>query len=152
MSGRTELYRDIATRLADVGEIRHVDLWNRNVEFIEQESSWPTPAVFVEFGDITWRQVKCGPDVLAWRGSGTVNVHIVTEWAAADDGCFCDLRREGSLDLADIVHGRLEGLCGEGYDSLSLSRTMTNHDHEDIVEDIDVYTVRYARELPCGGD
>ena len=111
-----------------------------------------TPAVFVEFGDITWRQVKCGSDVLAWRGTGTVNVHIVTEWAAADDGCFCDLRREGSLDLADIVHGRLEGLCGEGYDSLSLSRTMTNHDHEDIVEDIDVYTVRYARELPCGGD
>ncbi len=150
MSNRIALYRDIAGRLADVEEIRHIDLWNRNVEFIEQEGSWPMPAVFVEFGDIAWRQVKCGPDNLAWRGSGTVNVHIVTEWAAADDGCPCDHLREGSLHLADIVHGRLEGLCGEGYDSLSLSRTMTNHDHEDVVEDIDVYTVRYTMELQCG--
>ena len=27
--------------------IKHIDLWNHNVEFIEQEEQWDRPAVFV---------------------------------------------------------------------------------------------------------
>lgn len=29
--------------------IRHIDLWNEQVEFIEQEEPFDTPAVFIEF-------------------------------------------------------------------------------------------------------
>ena len=35
--------------------VKHVGLWNRQVEFIEQEAPFPMPAVFVEFGRISWR-------------------------------------------------------------------------------------------------
>ncbi len=31
--------------------IRHIDLWNEQVEFIEQEEPFDTPAVFIEFRD-----------------------------------------------------------------------------------------------------
>ena len=38
----------------EVPEVKHVDLWNHNVEFIEQETPWERPAVFVEFGEVVW--------------------------------------------------------------------------------------------------
>ena len=47
---RKELFNAIKAKLAaDVPEVKHVDLWNHNVEFIEQEEGWERPAVFVEF-------------------------------------------------------------------------------------------------------
>lgn len=54
---RTELYLKIRERLEATGVIKHIDLWNHNVEFLEQEEAWARPAVFVEFGVITWSPV-----------------------------------------------------------------------------------------------
>ena len=34
---------------------KHCDLWNRQVEFLEQETPFETPAVFVEFTNTEWR-------------------------------------------------------------------------------------------------
>lgn len=146
MNERSELYRDIAARLADVEEIAHIDLWNRNVEFLEQERPWPTPAVFVEFGEISWSAVRTGSGA-GLRGKGSLLVHIVTEWDIQSEDCLgrCCL---DDLALCDLVQERLEGMSGEGYDGVSLSRTMTNHDHEDLVENIDVYSVRYRKDAP----
>lgn len=50
---REELFEAIKTAMADT-EVKHIDLWNHNVEFLEQEDAWPLPALFVEFGEITW--------------------------------------------------------------------------------------------------
>ncbi len=152
MNTRSELYRDIAARLADVEEIRHIDLWNRNVEFLEQERPWPTPAVFVEFGEIDWKAAKTSGGVCL-RGTGTLLIHIVTEWDDTDGtdygcGCGCGCHGIDRLGLSDIVQERVEGMSGEGYDGVSLSRTLTNHDHEDIVENIDTYGVRYLKRVP----
>ena len=35
--------------------IKHFGLWNRQVEFIEEEAHFPMPAVFIEFGRLAWR-------------------------------------------------------------------------------------------------
>ena len=52
---RKELFNAIKAKLAsDVPEVQHIDLWNHNVEFVEQEEGWARPAVFVEFGKIEW--------------------------------------------------------------------------------------------------
>ena len=52
---RKELYAAIVAKLKqDVPEVGHIDLWNHNVEFIEQEEVWSRPAVFVEIGTISW--------------------------------------------------------------------------------------------------
>lgn len=51
MKMRKELFNAIKEKLAiDVPAVKHVALWNHNVEFIEQEEGWARPAVFVEFG------------------------------------------------------------------------------------------------------
>ena len=38
---RKELFNAIKAKLAsDVPEVQHIDLWNHNVEFVEQEEGW----------------------------------------------------------------------------------------------------------------
>ena len=40
---RKELYNLLCRELGAIAEIKHIDLWNRNVEFIEQEEGWERP-------------------------------------------------------------------------------------------------------------
>lgn len=148
MEVRKELYNDITMVLQQLNNvpIKRIDLWNENVYFVEQEQAFPMPAVFVEFGAIEWEMHK-GPK-LSWRGKGTVRIHIVTPWCgSAEDGA---VEREANLaywDLAEQIHAKLEGLTGEDYHNLSLIQTLTNHNHEDIVENIEVYKVMFDREI-----
>ena len=73
---RKELYQMLCDRLKEVGggAIKHIDLWNHNVEFIEQEESWARPAVFVEFRPIKWNAIVNGVEYRAGgraaRGDG----------------------------------------------------------------------------------
>lgn len=81
---RKELFNAIKAKLtSDVPEVRHIDLWNHNVEFIEQEDGWERPAVFVEFGPIAWAQFQGKGQ----RGKGVVNIHLVTDWAEGGARC-----------------------------------------------------------------
>ena len=59
---RKELYNMLCKELKEVGGglIKHIDLWNHNVEFIEQEENWERPAVFVEFCPIRWNAIVDG--------------------------------------------------------------------------------------------
>ena len=57
----TELYDRLTEALLQVGGggvIKHVDLWNQNVAFIDEDEAWARPAVFVEFGPIAWDLYK----------------------------------------------------------------------------------------------
>ena len=64
---RKELYNMLRERLKEVdgGAVRHIDLWNHNVEFIEQEDGWERPAVFVEFCPIRWNAIVSGVEYRA---------------------------------------------------------------------------------------
>lgn len=132
---RKELYDAIKAKIAgDVPEVKHVDLWNHNVEFIEQEEGWERPAVFVEFGTIVWSPLKSN----AYRGKGTVNVHLVTDWTEGG--------QEAAFALSQKVSVALDGLDGETFGGMALAETATNHNHEEILESIDTYAVRYQLE------
>ena len=83
----TEIYNAItdAIKAIDGVLIKHIDLWNLNVEFIEEDEPWDRPAVFVEFGEIAWEPYK-GP-VKGINGKGEILLHIVTDWkGSAADG------------------------------------------------------------------
>lgn len=129
---RKELYTAIVAKLKqDVPEVVHIDLWNHNVEFIEQEEGWERPAVFVEFGSIVWE-----PNVgSGYRGKGLVRLHVVTDWLEGGQGA--------AWDLSNKIHKVLSGLCGNSFNGMELVTTDTNHNHEDILESIDSYEVRY---------
>ena len=88
------------------GLIKHIDLWNHNVEFIEQEENWERPAVFVEFCPIRWNAIVDGVE---YRAEPEVKLHIVTDWA-------------------------------DTFMAFDLVESQTNHNHEEIVENIEVYS------------
>lgn len=129
---REELFEAIKTAMADT-EVKHIDLWNHNVEFLEQEDAWPLPALFVEFGEITWEPLTG----IHLRGTGEVRLHLVTNWS---DGGY-----DAAFALCSKVTTKTFGLRGRSFDHLRLLRTETNHNHEKILENIDTYSVRYLR-------
>ena len=132
---RTELYKAIKEKLAaEVPEVKHVDLWNHNVEFIEQEDGWDRPAVFVELGPIAWSHFVGG----GRRGSGSVRLHLVTDWHEGG--------QEAAFELSDKMSTALHGMSGKQYDTLYLTETVTNHNHEELLESIDTYNVRFLRD------
>lgn len=115
--------------------IKHIDLWNHNVEFIEQETAWERPAVFIEFEPVRWTSIVPGVE---YRAEARVRLHIVTDWSAAvGDEADCTGK---FFELPDKIHDVLTGLDGESFKDFTLDESITNHNHEEIVESIEVYS------------
>lgn len=142
---RKEIYKMLCERLGNIPEIKYIDLWNHNVEFIEQEDNWERPAVFVELCPINWEATVAG---MRYVTEAKVNLHVVTDWlgssAATSD------QREESLtvfDLLEKIHTALADVDGEHFKEFDISNSTTNHNHEDILENIETYSYVGYREL-----
>ena len=136
---RKELYTMLCEKLKTVGNgaIKHIDLCNHNVEFIELEEPFERPAVFVEFAPIQWNAIQNGVE---YRAEPIVNLHVVTDWvgSAVADSEF----REKSLEVFDLledIHQTLTCMEGETFMAFDLVQSQTNHNHEDILENIESY-------------
>lgn len=144
---RKELYNLLCKELKEVGDgaIKHIDLWNHNVEFIEQEANWARPAVFVEFCPIRWNAIVAGVE---YRAEPEVKLHIVTDWRGSSSG-DSPFREEALevFDLPELIHERLSCLEGETFKVFDLVESQTNHDHEEIVETIEVYSCVAIKRL-----
>ena len=150
---RTELFTTIAEKLAEIGDIRHIDLWNHNVEFIEQEQAWPRPAVFIEFHPIQWRQLKPGNQ---FHTRARLSLHVVTDWQGPTNPCTlhtppCTLHTPHStlheFHLLDLIHRKLHRLQGQSFSHLNLVESQTNHNHDELVENIETYEYTGCRTL-----
>lgn len=117
--------------------IKHIDLWNHNVEFIEQEENWERPAVFVEFQPIQWKAIQPGAE---YRAEPIVNLHIVTDWqgGSSADSEFRDQSLE-VFDLMEAMHLQLACRRGETFLEFDLVESRTNHNHDEIIENIETY-------------
>lgn len=136
LSPISAMYRMISGHLE--GLVEHVDLWNHNVEFLEQETPFPTPAVFVEFHPIAWEPVK----ERIVRGTMRITLHVVTEWHNSP------YELDELIGLTDQIAARLHG-CGSGFAGpLALSETQINHNHEELVETLETYACRVSRVIP----
>ena len=129
------MYEKLKERLLRDGVIKHVALWNHNVEFIEQETAWERPAVFVEFEPVEWRCVVPGKE---YHAEVRVRLHLVYAWSGDDASGF---------DLLDKVHNSVANLEGESFSPLEPLEIRTNHNHEEIVEDIVTYSCQSAMFL-----
>jgi hypothetical protein len=139
---RKKLYLDIKERLKEInnkeGEqlLKHFDLWNRQVEFIEQETPFACPALFVEFSPMSW-------STLGYRVQEavlTVRLHIVTEWyAGTADYSPTEGQALEFLDIIDLVVASLQGFATEYTNTWMRTRSITNHDHERYVDNIEEY-------------
>ena len=126
---RKELYTAIKTAMEKIEAVKHVDLWNHNVEFIEQEDSWARPAVFVELGPIAWQPYVGG----GYRGESSVRLHFVT-----DD--WLEGGQEAAWALIAQIRTAMDGVESDSFHGLRLTETITNH--EDILESIEVFSVK----------
>ena len=140
----------LCDRLKEVGggAIKHIDLWNHNVEFIEQEEQWDRPAVFIEFQPIQWRQVKTGSSI-SYTSRCRLSLHVVTDWhgSSSADSEF----REKSLsylDLLEDIHASLRGLSGQSFNGLDLVESLTNHNHDELLESIEIYECVLDKQFP----
>ena len=116
--------------------IRHIDLWNHNVEFIEQEVAWERPAVFIEFVPFKWHAIVPGVE---YRAQPLINLHVVTDWV--------EQKGIGEFRLLNRINELLAGLEGESFMEFNIDSSATNHNHEDIVENIETYTCVGFRHL-----
>ena len=108
---RKELYRMLCRELKAIDLIKHIDLWNHNVEFIEQEENWERPAVFVEFCPIQWNAIVPGVE---YRAEPLIKLHIVTDWEGSSaEGSELQEDALKVFDLSGLLHAQLAGLSGE---------------------------------------
>ena len=68
MDPRQELYAALVEQLKNIPEVKHVDLWNENVVYADQDEPWQRPAVLIELGAIDWRIQTYAPRSVAETG------------------------------------------------------------------------------------
>lgn len=118
--------------------IKHVALWNQNVVFIEQDEPWGRPAVFVEFAPIDW---SCVHGRSEYTTRSRLVLHVVTDWTDGDSSCL------SAFDLVNDIHTVLEDFSGECFDHLHLVGSQTNHDHEELLENLEIYEYRGSKQV-----
>jgi len=106
--------------------ILHYDLWNRQVEFAEQEIPFSTPAVFIEFNPIDWKSEGQGVQ----DGIVMFGLHIITSFQ------YGPLK---ALDLSDKLNTCLTGFNGECFGSMERVRSTTCHDHEELLDSVEIF-------------
>lgn len=148
---RKEFYLAVSERLLSIegSPIQYVDLWNNNVEYIEQETGWPRPAVFVEFRPVMWeRMTTRGAN--EYQARAEIRLHIVTDWDGSASSEHSDEVRQQAieaLDLSEQIHAALLGLHGDHFGDLEIQATLTNHNHENLIENVEVYNVTFTRSI-----
>lgn len=144
---RKFLYLSLIDRLKqlkdETGEpvIKTFDLWNEQVEFIEQEEVFSTPAVFIEFMPVKWATLGAGTQ----RAEATIRLHIVSPWdGSTRDGSSFQAQSLRRFDLLDSIDHHLFNLSGSNgrtdFNMFRRTGSSTNHNHEELVEDVSDYT------------
>lgn len=133
---RNSLYNALCARLSEcLPTVQHIALWNHNIEFASQEQEWKCPAVFVEFESVPWTPLK---ESRFFRGSSRVLLHVVTDAHNTASPPF---------QTADAVRNAVALLSGPDFSPLLPVETLTNHNHEELIESIEVFAVRYTLNL-----
>jgi hypothetical protein len=140
---RKKIYLKLIELLTEDELIKHVDLWNENIQFIEQEQLFALPAVFVEFEPIMYLPFPHG----AQEATATVRLHIVAEGYNPTSAQSQYLNEALQyLDLLDSVNARIHGFSGDGFNTFTRQQSITNHNHGEIIESIETFSVHLIDE------
>ncbi|EWC93236.1 hypothetical protein [Porphyromonas catoniae] len=135
---RRFLYERICAQLKkELPDIKYFDLWNENMENLEQGIIFDTPAVFLEFDPISFSSVSRGVP----RYPVVITLHIITRYAPKRPN------RSGyapealqHLDLLERIERALIGLSGEGFSALQLTSAELDHNHAGLQNHIERFT------------
>ena len=139
---RKELFNDLSAKLLSINEsgkaktdnseasyFKTIKLYNRQVEFVEQGEVFDVPAVFIEIQPIK----HAGG---TGKGIHTLNVilHVVNSYTTDED-------RLNNFDLLD----NLPHFLKSGSHPFINTESDTNNDHEELVEDVESYSISLLR-------
>lgn len=133
---RKQIFTAIAGALAAIPGIKFVDLWNNQVQTLNGGSAFQFNAVFIEFEAVEWKQQNMG----ARRGALAVRLHVVTR--AVPTHGHTDPKIGEALavfDLLDEINAAMQDLRGDNFSGFMLTTSATNHDHAEIVENVERY-------------
>ncbi|MDD4747138.1 MAG: hypothetical protein PHW19_07640 [Salinivirgaceae bacterium] len=137
-----EIYNAIANKLATVTNnngnrvFRHIDLWNTQVEFLEQEQPFEMPACFIEITPIQWQQLGRG----AQQANIDIALHIVTQWQLPTfhNGTYQAAGTE-YLDIPNHVWADLHRHSNPAFGTLMRITSHVNHNHAEIIDSVENY-------------
>lgn len=137
-----EIYNALANALANVTDndgnpvFRHIDLWNTQVEFLEQEQPFEMPACFIEIAPIQWQQLGGG----AQQAAIDISLHIVTRWhePTFHGGTYQAAGTE-YLDITNHVWAHLHRHSNPAFGTLMRITSHVNHNHGEIVDSMENY-------------
>lgn len=133
---RKAIFKAIAQAVAAVPGVAFVDLWNNQVQTLNGGAPFPFNAVFVEFEAVEWKQQNMGTR----RGTLAVRLHVVSR--AVPTHGHNDPRIDDALqvfDLLDLINAAMQDLRGDHFSGFMLTTSATNHDHGEIVENVERY-------------
>lgn len=139
-----QLFIDIESRILALKDqennsvIKHTDLWNNNVMFIEQETPFLTPACFIEFVPIAPENLDTGQ---TFQVVPQIRLHVVTEWFGGTGKNIPPEAREKALQYLDVSDSLWPHLLSDQNSDLfiKLIGILPNHDHEKYVDSIQTY-------------
>ena len=143
---KRQIYLDIKNRLKlipgpdEQPAIKHFDLWNKQTDFLEQETPVETPAVVVEFAGAEWHQLgnqEADTDL-------QVALHIVTQdFMQTADYSPMEMEALAYLDLIDTVRSYMQGFAPTHCNRMMCSRSIPNHNHERYVDSVEEFVCRW---------
>lgn len=142
---RKQLFLDIQSRLQAIkdGEgnriIKHIDLWNHQVDFLEEETPFEFPAVFVEFMPHAWETKGRNQQ----QANARIKLHIVSRWfAQTAEYAPGQAEALNYLDLTETIFAHMHRMAATQSNSFVRVGSTTNHNHITIVDSQEEYETR----------
>lgn len=139
---RKQLYLDIQSACKNIKYqdnkpiFEHIDLWNQNVEFLDEERRWNRPALFIEFKPIMWQTAGERTQEAVIE----IHLHIVTDWfGQTQEDSPKQLQSLAYLDIPDSVVAALQNKPLTLSGNLTRTKSIINHNHERYLDSIEVY-------------
>ena len=115
--------------------IKHIDRWNNQLQYAEQEQPFECPAVFIEFAPITWQPLQRG----IREANVQITLHVVTDSRV---GCWSDTIKV--FEFLDTIYTDLYGLhVTEGkrtIDTMRLLQSLTDSEYDELEDNRETYT------------
>ena len=136
---RREIYQALKERLQEkVTDLKHIGLWNENMEDLPNGMLFDTPAIFVEFAPISYTSAGQGTP----RVSMEIVLHLVHKYIPEEPHESLELSNDSRyleddplayLDLIEQVESAPIGLSGVGFSGLQLTSSDLDHQHGDLM-------------------
>lgn len=116
MQNWQDLYKELAERILEkMPEIRWIDLWHNQTNFLEEEHSFPTPAIFMSFRSNSMADIGLNVQIVNLQ----VDFYLFYEtYLDTFNGAY---NEDGALSFTaslDRLFGIFHGTSGENYSGM----------------------------------